>query len=146
MNKLISLVLITFSYFNVNAQLLSKEDLNNTNWFSNNSDSTFLKSDTIHLIKHSNKVSGGNTNEFSESEYLNHGNYVSLNFKKRQRLQFWETRNNYINFVPIDKFTWGGVGRFSRTQKLRPILKKHFRIIANSGQFYSISKFRWCIT
>ncbi len=103
----ICILLLSF-FINVSAQSFSKKDFVKTDWFTENIDSLFFKSDTIRLIKHSNKGPEWAKDEYAESQilYLKHGDYLNFRFKMFGNFEYWETSKNYINIVPIANFTW----------------------------------------
>src|SRR5687768_10719627 len=101
-------VIIVFLAISVKAQTFKKSDFNLTNWFTNNKENTFSKSDTVRFIKRSNKGPEWAKSEYAENElhYLNHGDYLNFNFHKDGKLEYWETYNNYMNVTPIQEFRW----------------------------------------
>jgi hypothetical protein len=89
MRKIILSALSLILAFQVSSQTLSKKFFKNTEWFSNNIDSLFFKSDTIRLIKYSNLVSrnnGYNIYAESEQEYLKHGYSVYFQFHESKNM------------------------------------------------------------
>ena len=93
MKKILLSTLSLILAFQVSSQSLSKNFFANTEWFSNNIDSLFFKSDTIRLIKYSNLVSrnnGYNIYAESEQEYLKHGYsvYFQIHESKNMDLAF----------------------------------------------------------
>lgn len=103
MGKVILIILFLFLGLSINAQNFSKKDFIQTDWFTENIDSLFFKSDTIRLIKYSNYGPEWDKEEFAEYEmkYFNHGHYINFEFKRFGNFQFWETYNNYMIYVPI---------------------------------------------
>ncbi len=75
------------------AQVISKKDIVNTEWFSENIDSLFFKSDTVKFIKYSYIVSdylGFNIYAESERRYYGHGYYVKFKFSRFGKLHLWD--------------------------------------------------------
>ncbi|MBE0550777.1 MAG: hypothetical protein IH619_00155 [Ignavibacterium sp.] len=72
------------------AQTLSRKDFVNTEWFSDNTDSLFFKSDTIWLIQYSNVyIKGKGYNIFHESSGIGDNLSVKYIFKKGGEVDFW---------------------------------------------------------
>jgi hypothetical protein len=95
--------------FQVSSQSLSKKFFRNTEWFSNNIDSLFFKSDTIKLIKYSNLVSksnGYNIYAESEQEYLKHGYSVYFHFYKSENMDFAVRTYHMSTKIKIGERTW----------------------------------------
>jgi hypothetical protein len=107
-----TVILIIFSVlltFNVKSQIFSKNDFANTEWFTNNYDSLFFKSDTVALIKYSNLISDNlSFNEYSESEqkFLNHGYYIHLQFYKNGQMNFWVISYEKSSKSKVGERTW----------------------------------------
>lgn len=78
-----------------------------TDWFSNNKDSVFFRADTLKLIKYSNFGTILTPKKYAESEikYLNHGDYVTLSFKKYKKIDFSWRYDNYIGLVSGGQWT-----------------------------------------
>ncbi len=95
--------------FNVKSQVFSKNDFANTEWFTNNYDSLFFKSDTVTLIKYSNLISNNlGFNEYAESEQklLNHGYYIHLQFCKNGIMNFWVISYEKSSKSKFGERTW----------------------------------------
>jgi hypothetical protein len=85
------------------SQNLSKKDFINFEWYSNNNDSLFFKSDTIRLIKYNNinkQISGKEFTLYYESESFDDSESVKFQFKRNGKLLVW-VRNYHISSVPI---------------------------------------------
>jgi len=93
----------------VKSQIFSKNDFTNTEWFTNNYDSLFFKSDTVTLIKYSNLNSnnlGFNEHSESEQKFLNHGYYIHLQFCKNGQMNFWVISYEKCSKSIIGERTW----------------------------------------
>jgi hypothetical protein len=111
MNKqLITLILLVL-YSSLNAQNFKKEDFINTEWFTDNRESFFLKSDTIRLIKYTNVLLiGENSVDYKEDEieYLGHNSYIHFGFKRNMNLELGEQLENGDFIKNINGlYTWG---------------------------------------
>ena len=91
MKKVLLLFICLFLAFQAIGQSLRKKDFVNTEWFSNNLDSLFYKTDTVKLLKYSNFApTNRGFDGYAESEFkfLKHGYYIQLQFKKAGRMNF----------------------------------------------------------
>ena len=72
-------------------------------WFTNNLDSAFFKSDTLIFFKRTNREKDDSKKlkerGFLESEsiFVKSSDYVNIEFKNGRAVSFWETYNGYIN-------------------------------------------------
>ena len=110
MYRIYTIFCFTLSLF-VNAQTLSKKELRNSEWFSDNKDSVFFKSDTIKLINYKNKsqkqIKDLNVESaVDEYKYFGHSIFVSLYFKKNMNLAFTEQYWHLAASYPNGLFTW----------------------------------------
>lgn len=139
MNKLILISFVVCFSLNLNAQKFRKSDFIKTDWFTDNKDSLFFKSDTIRLIQHTNYGPEWDKARYAEYEmmYLNHGNYLNFSFKKNRLFEYWETYNNNINIFFQAWFTWELNKREQVITvlmdgkvyfKLRPVSKRQIKI------------------
>ena len=72
------------------AQILSKKDFVNTDWFTDNTDNLFYEKDTITFIKYSNlQDSGKGYNIFYESEALGDNQSVQFQFNRNGNMHLW---------------------------------------------------------
>ena len=103
MDKSILTILTLLLFINVSGQTFTKKDFVKTDWFTENIDSLFFKSDTVRLIQHTNFGPEWAKEEYAEYEmkYFDHGDYLNFGLKKFGQLEYWETYNNYMNSVPI---------------------------------------------
>ena len=93
----------------VNAQKLTRKTFAKTEWFSDNYDSIFYKSDTIKLIKYSNLVSNDlGFNEYAESEGLLFKNpiYVHFKFNRFGTLDFWNIEYHWSTVSRMGERKW----------------------------------------
>lgn len=120
--KRILTVIIVFLAISAKAQTFKKSDFNHTQWFTDNKENAFSNSDTVRFIKRSKKGPEWAKTDYAESEvkYLNHGDYLNFNFNKDEKLEYWETYNNYKNVTPLQEFKW----KFNRKRNSILILKK----------------------
>ena len=92
-STLILIVSILFSHV-IYSQSISKKEIRNTYWFSINKDSLFYKSDTIRLIKYSNRIEHYRNSDFyEESEYFDDTQCIQISFKRNKYLYF--VRKNF---------------------------------------------------
>ena len=109
--KTVSLIIFSVLLtLNVRSQIFSKNDFANTEWFTNNYDSLFFKSDTVALIKYSNLISDNlGFKEYSESEQkiFNHGYYIHLQFYKNGQMNFWVVSYEKNSKSKVGERTWG---------------------------------------
>jgi len=139
MDRTILTILTLLLFLNLTGQSFSKKDFVKTDWFTENIDSLFFKSDTIRLIQHTNYGPEWTKDEYAEYKlkYFGHGDYLNFGFKKFGRFEYWETYDNYLNAVPIADFTW----KFDKKEqvlivfkenelqfKLKPISKRQIKI------------------
>lgn len=83
---IISLIIIQTNY----AQTLSKKDFVNTEWFTDNSDNSFYKADTVTLIKYSNlQDSGKGYTMFYESQGIGDNESVQIQFGRHGNMNLW---------------------------------------------------------
>jgi len=72
------------------AQILSKKDFVNTEWFTDNTDNIFYKTDTISFIKYSNLLaSGKGYNMYYESEGFGDSESVLFQFNRHGNMNLW---------------------------------------------------------
>lgn len=104
----IFIIFLLFLVPKLDAQKISEKDFFNAQWFTENIDTLFYKSDTVQFILCSNSSPEWGLNEFAESplKYFGHGEYLSFHFKKNRELEIWETHKNYINSVYVADFKW----------------------------------------
>lgn len=123
MNKIRLTILSLILGLNINAQIqtFSKKDFVKTDWFTENIDSSFFKSDTIRLIQHTNYGPEWEKDDYAEYEmkYFYHGDYINIGFDRFGRFEYWETYNNYMNSVAIADFMW----KFNKKDQTLTVLK-----------------------
>jgi hypothetical protein len=85
------IILLTFCATVLFGQEFSKKDFKDTHWFTNNLDSLFFEADTITMIKVLDKGPKWMNYEYQEDEhgYLGHCKYVTLEFSRRRRFDYW---------------------------------------------------------
>jgi hypothetical protein len=116
------------------SQTISKKDFLNSEWFSNNNDSLFFKSDTISLIKCSNLIeSGKGYNIYHETYLLKNPESVIFEFKRYRKLNYWVTYYHQGSISKIGERTW----KFDDKKNELTIYKKAntewiFKIIGNN--------------
>jgi len=133
MDKPILTILTLLLFINVSGQSFSKKDFVKTDWFTENIDSLFFKSDTIRLIQHTNYGPEWAKDEYAEYEmkYFDHGDYLNFGFQRFGRFEYWKTYNNYIHSVPIADFTW----KFDKNNQILTVYKDivaYFKLKPNS--------------
>jgi len=93
MKKLAILFLIFIKCLNLTAQVIQKSDLEKFNWFADNHDKRFYKSDTISLIAISDPpqsyISELNR-KYRELEYNDTNNITKIKFKKKNNLDVYD--------------------------------------------------------
>jgi hypothetical protein len=105
----IAILLTVILAFQLKAQVLTRKTFAKTEWFSDNADSLFYKSDTIRLIKYTNLISKEfGYNQYSESEnvYLKNRVYVHLNFYKNGMMDFWNIKYDWSTKSKKGERTW----------------------------------------
>ncbi len=102
-------VLTCFASALVSARDFSKNYFVGTQWFCNNADSAFYRSDTLKFVKYSNReVPEWSDDKFAESEssYLGHGDFAVVHFLRFGDLEFSKRWNNYMTSVHSEKHRW----------------------------------------
>ena len=139
-----SLLIIQVNY----AQTLSKEDFVNTEWFTDNTDNSFFKSDTISFIKYSNLMSSGKGYKiFNESSGIGDRQSVQFQFNKHRNMHLWvcyyhigTISRRQARKWKIDKelneliIMLNGEAEFS----LKPITKKEIEFNINDERYKTI--------
>lgn len=105
---IIFILLINISSY---GQSFSKKFIKNTEWFSDNKDSLFFKKDTIRLVKYPPKLQKRYNKydiQYNECEYkyLNHLEYIKLEFKKNGNLNLTQKNWHLGIGYPEGMFTW----------------------------------------
>lgn len=105
-------ILIGHSLF---GQEFSRRDFKNTHWFTNNADSLFFAADTLILIKALDKGPKWLNYEYQENvyDYLGHCLFVTLEFQRAGRFDYW------VHFdCPVSTVSWAGnTWRFDRKEQ-----------------------------
>jgi|GEM_PF-1280277 len=140
MKKVLLILVCLFLAFLATGQTLRKKDFVNTEWFSNNLDSLFYKTDTVKLIKYSNiapKNRGFHGYAESEFKFLKHGYYIQLQFNKAGSMDFWDIKYEMAATYYKGATTWTFdnnenvllIFRFGKLEfKLKPILVKEVEL------------------
>lgn len=86
----------------------SRADFVKTSWFINNKNGAFLKNDTLKFIKYSNKAFHNEYLEYKENEmeYLEHGYFVEISFKRGIKMNYNERLNNYMSVYDFKEYWW----------------------------------------
>ncbi|MER3374190.1 MAG: hypothetical protein RIM83_06090 [Allomuricauda sp.] len=79
-----------------------------TDWFVNNENGAFMKSDTLKFIKYSNKALDEEYIKYKEYElkYFGHGYFVELDFKRGRRMNYRFRVDNYATGFDFKKYRW----------------------------------------
>jgi len=139
MRKIICTTIIICTSLFVNAQDFTKKDFLNTDWFTENIDSLFFKSDTISLIQYNNPSPDWSQFEYTECvfKHFNHFEYLDFGFETFNNFNYREHQNDGGVTLPSKEYSW----RFKKKEKtikifkndilfieLKPILKKQIEI------------------
>ena len=105
--KILNLIFL-FSTVVVLGQEFSKSDFVNTDWFINNLDGAFTKSDTLKFIKYSNKALDEEYIKYKEYElkYFGHGYFVELDFKRGRKMNYRFRVDNSATGFDFKKYRW----------------------------------------
>ena len=97
MNQKILNLIFLFSTILVFSQEFSKSDFVKKDWFVDNKNGAFIKSDTLKFIKYSNKALDEKYMKYKEYElkYFGHGYFVELDFKSGGRMNYRFRVDNY---------------------------------------------------
>ena len=101
------IIAIIFS-FSVYGQKFSKSDFVKTDWFIDNENGAFMKSDTLKFIKYSSKALDEEFIKYKEYElkYLGHGYFVELDFKRGRRMNYRFRVDNSATGFDFKKYRW----------------------------------------
>lgn len=142
------IIAIIFSV-SVYGQEFSKSDFVKTDWFVNNENGAFMKSDTLKFIKYSNKALDDEYIKYKEYElnYLGHGYFVELDFKRGRKMNYRFRVNNSATGFDFKKYRWDFDKKTSiisiyrddeLMMKIKPIKRKKIKIesrLAKDGGF-----------
>lgn len=105
--KILLFILLIFS-ISCLAQNYSKKDFINTDWFSDNINDSFFKSDTIKLLKRTIVANNWQNKEYDEFELdvFNHGYYVEIGFRRFNKMKFNLREVNYRTMMYIEDWKW----------------------------------------
>ena len=105
--KILVFIFLIFS-ISCLAQNYSKKDFNNTDWFSDNINDSFFKSDTIKLFKRTFVAKNWQNKEYDEFELdvFNHGYYVEIGFRRLNKMKFNLRERNYGTIMYIKDWYW----------------------------------------
>ena len=139
MNQKILNLIFLFSTILVFSQEFSKSDFVKKDWFVDNENGAFMKSDTLKFIKYSNKALDEKYMKYKEYElkYFGHGYFVELDFKSGRRMNYRFRVDNYATGFDFKKYRW----KFDKTtsiisifqdgsliMKIKPIERKKIKI------------------
>ena len=98
MKRQILLFLLFFTSLRLYAQVIQQNELVRFNWFTDNSNKSFYKSDTISLIRITNYPTDSLelNRQYKELDYNEDKNITRLNFRK----------NNDLNIIDVDVKNW----------------------------------------
>lgn len=98
MKKQIIIIFLISTCFHSKAQVIEKGDLTNFSWFTDYSNKSFYKSDTLSIIRITNQFPQNQelNRQYIELDYNNDSNITRLNFKK----------NNVLDIIDVDVKSW----------------------------------------
>ncbi|WP_271394138.1 hypothetical protein [Aequorivita sinensis] len=105
--KILNLIFL-FSTVLVFSQEFSKSDFVKTDWFVDNENGAFMKSDTLKFIKYSNKALDEEYIKYKEYElkYFGHGYFVELDFKRGRKMNYRFRVDNSATGFDFKKYRW----------------------------------------
>ena len=148
LKQLTYIIAFVFS-ISVNGQEFSKSDFVKTDWFVDNKNDAFVRSDTLKFIKYSNKALEEKYIKYKEYElkYFGHGYFVELDFKRGRRMNYRFRVNNSATGFDFKKYRWefdkktsiisiyknGGL-----MMKIKPIKRKKIKIESRLAKDYEL--------